>query len=147
MRSRTGFVITLGGIPVLWASKLQTEISLSTMAAEYIALSTSLRDLLPMRELIAELASSLGIDRSHLSTVSTVWEDNAGTLILANTPMPRVTPRSKHFAVKYHWFRTQLIPGSIEVRKIDTSLQKADIFTKSLRTSEFVSKRKMIMGW
>jgi hypothetical protein len=39
-RSRTGFVITLGGSPVVWGSRLQTEPALSTMEAEYIALSS-----------------------------------------------------------------------------------------------------------
>ena len=31
VRSRTGYVITLAGCPILWVSKLQTEIALSTM--------------------------------------------------------------------------------------------------------------------
>ncbi len=37
--SRTGYVICLSDCPVLWISKLQTEIALSTMEAEYVALS------------------------------------------------------------------------------------------------------------
>jgi hypothetical protein len=40
-RSRTGFVVYVNGIPISWASKLQTEIALSTMEAEYVALSTA----------------------------------------------------------------------------------------------------------
>ncbi len=39
--NRTGYVICLANCPVLWKSCLQTEITLSTMEAEYIALSTS----------------------------------------------------------------------------------------------------------
>ena len=33
-KSRTGFVITYAGCPITWASKLQTEIALSTTEAE-----------------------------------------------------------------------------------------------------------------
>jgi hypothetical protein len=55
VRSRTGYVITLGGCPVIWVSKLQTEIALITLEAEYIALSTSMRDLLPMRQILSEI--------------------------------------------------------------------------------------------
>jgi len=33
VRSRSGHVITVGGTPVLWSSKLQSEIALSTMMA------------------------------------------------------------------------------------------------------------------
>ena len=43
-RSHTGFVIMLAGGPLLWSSKLQTEIALSSMEAEMIALSASARD-------------------------------------------------------------------------------------------------------
>jgi hypothetical protein len=38
--SCTGYVICLSDCPVLWISKLQTEIALSTMEAEYVLLST-----------------------------------------------------------------------------------------------------------
>ena len=47
VKSRTGYVITLANCPVLWVSKLQTEIALSTMESEYVALSTSCKDLFP----------------------------------------------------------------------------------------------------
>ena len=40
-RSWTGFVILYSGCPVLWSSKLKTELALSTTESEYIALSTS----------------------------------------------------------------------------------------------------------
>jgi hypothetical protein len=48
VKSRTGYVITFASCPVLWCSKMQTEIALSTTEAEYIALSQSACDLLPM---------------------------------------------------------------------------------------------------
>ena len=147
VKSRTGYVITLGGSPLVWGSKLQTEIALSTLEAEYIALSTSMRVLLPLRDLVKEVCEDLGIERDELSLVSTVFEDNAGCLILANAPFPNMTPRTKHIAIKYHWFRSHIKFGEIEVVKIDTKVQKADIFTKGLKRDEFESKRKMLVGW
>ena len=45
VKSRTGFVICLSNCPVIWSSKLQTEIATSTMEAEYSALSMAMRDL------------------------------------------------------------------------------------------------------
>ncbi len=37
--SRTGYILMYANCPILWVSRLQTEIALSTAKAEYIALS------------------------------------------------------------------------------------------------------------
>ena len=49
VKSRTGFILTIAGCQILWVSKLQTKIALSTLHAEYVALSQSLRDLLSVK--------------------------------------------------------------------------------------------------
>lgn len=77
VKSRTGFVILLGTTPIAWASKLQTETALSTMEAEYIALSQSLRILLPLRELLKEICGPLSLVSGNNSIIrSTIFEDN-----------------------------------------------------------------------
>lgn len=146
-KSRTGYLVTLGEVPVLWASKLQTEISLSTCEAEYIALSTAMKALLPIRNLFQSLAAVLDIDHDEVTKVCAVFEDNNAALKLAAAQFPNMSPRTKHIAVKYHWFKEHLVEGEIEMRPIDTKLQKADIFTKGLPKLDFERKRNMIMGW
>jgi hypothetical protein len=47
-KSQTGYIISFAGCPITWASKLQTQIALSTTEAEYIALSQSLREVILM---------------------------------------------------------------------------------------------------
>ena len=96
------------GCPILWVSKLQTQCALSTMESEYIACSTSCRKLIPLRLLVKEISSAVGIpDEKIASLHTTIWEDNIGALTLANLELPHMTPRSKHIAIKYHWFRSQ----------------------------------------
>jgi hypothetical protein len=125
---------------------MQSEIALSTMEAEYIALSHSMRELLPIRELVKEMSTALGYDKAFsIRTHSKVFEDNNGALILASCP--RMTPRSKHIAVKYHFFRDQVTKGNIQIHKIDTKEQKADIFTKGLVRAIFEVIRHLVMGW
>ena len=51
-KSRTGFIIKYAGCPIIWASRLQTETALSTTEAEYIALSTALREAIPLMEML-----------------------------------------------------------------------------------------------
>ena len=53
--SSTGFAIFYAGCPVLWQIKLQTEIALSTAEAEYIALSSAMREVIPFMYPIEEL--------------------------------------------------------------------------------------------
>ena len=53
--SRTGFVIRYASCPVIWSSKLQTEIALSTAEAEYIDMYQALREALPIQRLAKEI--------------------------------------------------------------------------------------------
>ena len=148
VKSRTGFVICISDCPVVWASKLQPDIALSTMESEYTALSTAMKDVIPLRTLFTTLGSSIGIGDNLLTTFqTTVHEDNFGCLTLARMEPGRTTPRSKHYAVKIHWFRSKLKPNKIIVVKIDTSLQRADILTKGLRIKQFQSIRQLLCGW
>ena len=86
-------------------SKLQTELALSTLHSEYVALSHSVRALLPLKSLIKEVIDNLGIDNENLKFVSssTIYEENNGAIVMATSPS--MTPTSKHIDVKYHWFR------------------------------------------
>ena len=44
-----------GGCPLIWASKLKTEVALSTMEAEYISLSQDLCNVIPLMGLMKEM--------------------------------------------------------------------------------------------
>ncbi len=41
--------------PLIWCSKLQTEIALSTAEAEYIAMSHALREVIPIQNIVKEI--------------------------------------------------------------------------------------------
>ena len=156
--SRTGYVITYGGCPIHWASKLQSEIALSTTEAEYIALSMCARELIPLRSVlndiakrfkIPEFAGSLASPMSKTFSKtyrSIVYEDNAGCLEIAMNP-EQYRPRTKHIGIKWHHFRDQIASGALEIQKIDTTQNWADIFTKPLPRTQFEFLRKQMMGW
>ena len=148
VKSRTGYVLTLGSCPLLWVSKLQTEVTLSTTEAEYVALSQSMRDLLPMRAKLKDVLTHLNLesDDAQSKVISTVFEDNNGCLALATSP--KINPRTKHIAVKYHHFRGSVGKGTgVSIEKIETDEQLADIFTKGLVQVKFEYLRKKLMGW
>ena len=88
VRSRAGWIITLGDVPVTWKSKLMTAIALSTMEAEYMALSFGMRELIGNRQLIQEIQKNMQIIRSQISEISKVFEDNEAALKHAGCILP-----------------------------------------------------------
>ena len=145
-KSRTGYIILLGGCPILWKSQLQTEISLSTLESEYSALSACMRTLLPLRDLLSELVIVLRLPSDFTSTIRCrVFEDNNGALLLATKQ--RITNRTKYFLVKWHFFWHHVQKGDVEVLRIATTDQLADYLTKGLNREVFERIRKLAQGW
>ena len=139
-------MVTFSNCPLLWVSKLQTEISLSALHSEYVELSQYVRVLLPLKSIIKEVIDNLVIDSENLKFVSksTIYEENNGAIVVATSP--RTYPTSKHIAVKYCWFR-QNVGKEFVIRKIEPENQKAYIFTKGLQCQIFVRVRQLLCGW
>ena len=144
LMSRTGFVIKYADCPIYFSSKLQTEIALSTAEAEYIALSSSLRQVIPLMTLMEETDTvfPLYIDKPNFHCK--VWEDNQSCIAMATSQ--KFSPRTKHIALKYHHFRS-LVNDRIRISYIHTESQQADIFTKPVKAELFFRLRYMLMGW
>jgi hypothetical protein len=96
------------GVPVLWVSKMQTQIALSTIEAEYIALSHSMRDLIPVQEILKDIKRFMLMEEGYAQKCTThskafkevesgediippslVYEDNE---VLGLLRIPRSTP-------------------------------------------------------
>jgi hypothetical protein len=145
-RSRTRYIITLGGCPLLWKSQLQTEISLSTLEAEYNALSFAMRTLIPIKRLVVKIAKAISILKEiHANILSQVFEDNNGALIV--TTKQCLTNCTKNFLVKWHFIRDEVKRSEIQVVKIDMNEQLGDFLTKGLPCESFEQNRIAIQGW
>jgi hypothetical protein len=154
--SRTGYIITYCDCPVHWASRLQTEVALSTAESEYIALSMATRELLPLRHLVLEIHKNSLINTplndkpfsktvtSHLEATQ-IFEDNASCIVLAYSDGTKM--RTKHISLKWHHFKDQLRAGHITITKIASSLNWVDLLTKPLTKLKHETLRKFIMGW
>ena len=118
------------------------------MEAKYVALSQSCKDLFPLLDLVHALGSAVGLPvDKHTNLHVKIHEDNVGALTLGRLEPRRMTPRSKHYAIKYHWFREQIGPRNIKLVKINTTEQLGDIFTKGLTPGPFNHLRRLLMGW
>ena len=145
-KSQSGFVITFAGCPILWTSKLQTQIALSTTEAEYISLSESLCSTIPLINLINEIKSYAHDALSQAPRVHCkAFEDNSSALELAC--LSKLCPRTKHINLVYHHFKDHVKQGLITIFPINTNDQIADMFTKPLPQNSFLKHWKLLLKW
>jgi hypothetical protein len=145
-RSRMGYTICYAGCPMFWASKMQTEIALSSTEAEYIALSQSMREVLPLMWLLEEVQSrGIKVNARPCKIHCKVFEDNEGAIEIAK--VPKMRPRTKHLNIKYHHFREEVKKGTVSICHVSSGEQMADMLTKPLEQATFETHRRKMMGW
>jgi hypothetical protein len=136
-RSRSGFIIKYAGCPIIWGSRLQTEFTQSSTESEYISLSQSLKEVIPIIALIRELKRhNFNFNDDDPDVKCKAFEDNDGAYQRAT--VPKLRPQTKHINIKYHHFRDAVECGDITIDKIGTTEQQADIFTKPLSSRAFL---------
>ena len=144
-KSRSGWIVFYANCPILWASKLQSQVALSTTEAEYIAMSMALRDVIPIMALVQEMRERhFKVICSAPYVYCKVFEDNSGALELAR--LPKLRPRTKHINVCYHHFREHVRKGLIKIFPVSTEDQVADMFTKALSQNLFQRHRRFFCG-
>jgi hypothetical protein len=133
-KSTTGFVFILHGGAILWRSKLQATVACSTVEAEYIAASSTVKEALWLRMLLHDF----GIPMGHVNIAC----DNQGAINIAKDPISSV--RSKHIDVIYHFIRERIARGEIVLSYCSTDDMAADMFTKAVSPAKFDKCKDMI---
>ena len=108
---------------VCWQSKSTKSVCLSTAEAEYIASTECTKDVLWVRNMLAEI----GFPQSQPTVL---YEDNQGCVAMVNNHV--VTGRNRHFCVKMAWLRGQKRNGVVVFTFVASKNNVADIFTKIL---------------
>ena len=145
--SCSGFLIKYADCPILWGSKMQSLVALSTTKAEIIALSTALHEVIHLQNLLQELrANTLPIPFTKAQIHCRTFEDNAACIEVA-TSKAKIRLRTKHLAVRLFHFRDHIEKGHISIEHVPSRDQLAGIFTKPLPRDQFRHLRDQIMGW
>lgn len=132
-RSRAGFIIYLFGSCVMWHSKLQSIVALSSTQAEFIALATCARMLIWLRSLLEELGFKS-------DSPSVIDQDNKACIDISQSSKSH--PAVKHIDVRDYFIRDQIaIQKSIELKKVPTAEMASDMFTKQLPYPVFKKHR------
>ncbi|GKC07721.1 retrovirus-related pol polyprotein from transposon TNT 1-94 [Tanacetum coccineum] len=121
-RSTSGNMQLLGDRLVSWSSKRQKSAAISSMEAEYIALSGCCTQVLWTRSQITDYG--LGFNKIPM------YCDNKSAIALCCNHVQH--SRSKHIDIRFHFIKEQVENGVVELYFVNTKYQLADIFTKSL---------------
>ncbi|KAJ9556214.1 hypothetical protein OSB04_010828 [Centaurea solstitialis] len=111
----------LGGRLVSWQCKKQTTVSQSTTEAEYIAASQCCSQVLWIQNQMQDYGLSF------LQTP--IYIDNNSAISIVNNPVKH--SKTKHIEIKYHFIRDCNEKKIIQVLKVHTDDQYADLFTKA----------------
>ncbi len=128
-----------------WASKLQSQIALYTTEVEYVAMSQSLHDVIPIMGLLQEMREqNFNVLCTKPCVYCKVFEDNSGTFKMAR--LPKLCPRTKHINVCYHHFCEHVRKGLIKIFPVNTNDQIADALIKPLAQNDFQCHRHFMCG-
>ncbi|CAH9120743.1 unnamed protein product [Cuscuta epithymum] len=126
-KSTSGYLITFAGGAVSWLSRLQRCVALSTTEAEFIAATEACKELLWMKNFMKELRYS---QERYVLLCDSQSAIHLGKNLTFHS-------KSKHIDVRYHWIREVLNDRLLELEKVHTDNNGADMFTKALPRWKF----------
>ncbi len=124
-KSIFGYVFTLAGGPIMWASKTQTTVALSSSEAELNAMSKAMKQVL----YICKLLPPLGINDSQPISLA---NNNQSSLMLATQSTLTFQAQMKHYNIKLHHLHDTTMKGLVSVHYCPTKTMPTDILTKAL---------------
>lgn len=133
-KSISGYVFLLAGAPIIWRTKKQTTVALSTVEAEFNSMCEAAKEALWLTMILEELGQGYIIDKPFI-----IQCDNLGSMSLAKNGL--ISERSKHIPIKLCFLNDLVNEGKIKFQYVPTNLNVADLFTKALsgvKTSELV---------
>ncbi|CAI7888101.1 unnamed protein product [Closterium sp. NIES-53] len=129
-----GFVCMVGGGPVSWRSKKQSEIAQSFGEEEYMAMYHAIKEIVLLRKLLEDMGG-------EQEGPTPLFSDSEAAIGMANNPI--LNGLNKHMKIKWHWVRQMVKEGIVELHHVKASKRAADFLTKRLPESAHWKCAKM----
>ncbi|KAK1414719.1 hypothetical protein QVD17_30469 [Tagetes erecta] len=126
-KSTSGGCQFLGPRLISWQCKKQTNVSVSTAEAEYIAASACCSQVLWCQNQL------LYYGFNFLKTP--IYIDNTAALFITSNPVQH--SKTKHIEIRYHFLRDNSEKGLIVLVQVSKENQLADLFTKAFDQGRF----------
>ncbi|KAJ9695793.1 hypothetical protein PVL29_010991 [Vitis rotundifolia] len=118
-----------------WGAHLDDRHSSSGYLSEYRGLVFATAEIVWMQALLQELCVPL-------SEIPLLWYDNISAYHMAKNPVFHA--RTKHIEIDLHFIRDQVMRGKIQLHFVPTEEQPADLLTKHLTSSRFLSLKSQL---
>ena len=122
-KSTSGILVKVGRGAVIWTSKLQSIVTLSTTEAEHVAGVVGGKEICWMRNLMLELGYKI-------KGPSQLWMDSQSSMSVAKSPEHH--EQMKHLDLHFYWLRDEVERRTIELMYLQTDDMLADLLTKYL---------------
>ncbi|KAL0374208.1 UNVERIFIED_CONTAM: Retrovirus-related Pol polyprotein from transposon TNT 1-94 [Sesamum radiatum] len=123
----TSYMFSLCGACISWKSQLQNIVALSTTEAEYIATTEAFKVAIWLEGLLKEIG--------FLKQKLTIFSDSQSSIQLCKNPV--FHDRTKYIDVRYHFIRDIVNKEIINLEKISSEENPADMGTKCLSIEKF----------
>jgi hypothetical protein len=122
-RSQTDILLYLNSAPILWNSKAQATVEMSTFGSEFVAMQIAV-------ETIEAMRYKLRMFGVPIDGPANVFCDNKS--VVTNCTVPESTLKKKHNAIAYHRVREAVAANTSRIAYVHSKANNMDILTKSL---------------
>ena len=136
-KSISGSTIFMAGAPILYKTKMQPTVALSSTEAEFVAASETGKMVLYVRSILDDL----GI---YVEDATPMYIDNSGARQMANARKP--TRRTRHLDIRYFALTEWTERDLIILKPISTSDNNSDALTKALGRQLFTRHKSTLLG-
>ena len=112
---------------VSWKSNLQHIVALSTTEVEYVALTEAIKEAVRLHGIMQELGLKDSVPKVYCDSQSAIH-------LYKNSAFHK---RTKHIDVRLHFVRDMIAQRQVEVEKIATEVNLANMLTKPIPMTKF----------
>ncbi|CAE7229830.1 RE1, partial [Symbiodinium sp. CCMP2456] len=127
-RSHGGWVVTFGGVPIVWRSGRQQMITLSTAEAELLSMIDG--------AIAMKGVEALLLDVGEVVETKEIASDSMAALSISSGS---TSWRTRHLRIKAGWLQEQITHGLMHARHCPGEVQPADLLTKALSYARMTS--------
>ena len=139
----TGYFFAINQGTISWQTCKQPSVATSSTQAEYMALSTTAKEVIWIRELLKKLDLLSGCTDPMLNSMlnsmpanpTLIYQDNQSMIALAHNPINH--SRMKHIDIQHHYIRECIERGAIRLEYLSTERMAADVLTKPLPAAKY----------